>query len=261
MVVLILLNNHVEELVWPTQLTESTATVTEQLTTLYNTRNELLALITCCKQLIQSVTDQQNNSTLNDLMDTATVYISTEQAKRRVTIHTHQLQQHIDNIVQQLQSLPADTLQQHAALSEYIADTHNKQPLIDALNEYTQQTSNTDDVKAVKLFNTDTATLWFANKPLQRSDATNTKILLSKYLGSNEKSIVKVKLTNTASTQPTRTADVDAETRQAMMSYYQKQQKAQEQLQHAASDSHSAAFNPNALKNAIHGFSTVSYKT
>lgn len=260
--VLLVLCSTVDELVFETKLTESIDHVTTQITILYNLRNELLALITATKYLLQQrELDTAATSTLNDLLDTCTVYSSTEQAKRRVVIHQHQLQQYIDDIVQQLKRLPHDSIHLSNSLPQYISDQSacNKQLLLDELNQYIADTNNSDNVQTIKLFDNTTSSIWFANKPLPRSDVS---LNLSKYLGSNEKSIIKIRLSGSSTTQPasaTATNHIDPQTKQAMMTYYQKQKKINDELQNQNDNTNSVAFNPNALKNAIHGFSNISY--
>lgn len=95
----------------------------------------------------------------------------------------------------------------------------------------------------------DTAIMWFAGKQMARDQP------LSKYVGRNDKCMVKVKLTKKGSQAPQREPTVDEETKKKMMAYWHKKQQVNKALAEEDEDSYmnSSWANPKGFKNRIHG--------
>ena len=100
-----------------------------------------------------------------------------------------------------------------------------------------------------------TAVVWFAGKPLERSQ------LLSKYVGSNEKVTIKVKLEAAGAGAPSREPTVDAETQKRLMALWHKKDQEAKALSEGSDDSYlnSEWANPRGFKQAMHGLGGVSY--
>ena len=101
----------------------------------------------------------------------------------------------------------------------------------------------------------DTAVVWFAGKQLERSQP------LSKYVGSNEKVTVKVKLEAAGAGAPSREPAVDADTQRRVMALWHKKEAEAKALAEASDDSYlnSEWANPKGFKQAMHGLSGISY--
>jgi len=103
------------------------------------------------------------------------------------------------------------------------------------------------------------AVLWFAGKKIARgSDAA-----LSKFVGTNEKMLVKVKLTSERAAQPPqREPAVDAETQQKMIAMWHKKQEEDKRLAEADEDSYlnSEWANPRGFKQAAQGLGNVNFR-
>jgi len=91
--------------------------------------------------------------------------------------------------------------------------------------------------------------MWFAGKKMARDQ------LMSKYVGKNEKCVVKVKLTPANGSAPQREPAVDAETQKKMMALWHKKQEEQKNLEENNEDVYlnSAWANPKSMKNQLHG--------
>jgi len=91
--------------------------------------------------------------------------------------------------------------------------------------------------------------MWFAGKSMARDQP------LSKYVGRNDKCMVKVKMTKKGSQAPQREAAVDDETKKKMMAFWHKKQQVNKALAEEDEDSYmnSSWANPKNFKNKIHG--------
>lgn len=85
---------------------------------------------------------------------------------------------------------------------------------------------------------------------------------LSKFTGSNEKVILKVKLERPNAGAPSREPAVDAETQKKMMSFWHKKEQERKQLEEAEEDSYlnSEWANPKGYKQQIMGIGAVQYR-
>lgn len=103
-----------------------------------------------------------------------------------------------------------------------------------------------------RVYNPEEAQLWFCNKKLMRGE------VLSKYVGTNEKTKVVIKITkNSGSHQPVREPAVDEESRKRMMAFWHKKQETEKKLQADDDDSYltSQWADPQTLKRAFCGTS------
>ena len=100
-----------------------------------------------------------------------------------------------------------------------------------------------------------TAVLWFAGKQLDRSQP------LGKYVGSNEKVTIKVKLEAAGASAPAREPTVDAETQKRMMALWHRKDQEAKALAEESDDSYlnSEWANPRGFKQAMHGLGGISY--
>lgn len=99
--------------------------------------------------------------------------------------------------------------------------------------------------------------LWWAGKEL-RTDQT-----LEQYVGKNEKTKIKCKLSGKASGAPVREPRIDEQTHKAMLAHYYKKQEEDKKLRDNEDDSYldSEWANPKALKSAlVGGGRPISYK-
>jgi len=100
-----------------------------------------------------------------------------------------------------------------------------------------------------KLKDEQTGQLWFASRKLQRTEK------LSKYLGTNEKTKVIIKITSEKGGAPVREPSVDEEAHKQMLAFWHKKQEKDKELAKDDEDSYlmSEWANPNQLKTAFQG--------
>jgi len=101
-----------------------------------------------------------------------------------------------------------------------------------------------------------TAVLWFAGKSMDRS------LLLSKYIGTNEKVSIKAKIEPQSAGAPSREPPVDAETQKKMMALWHKKEQENKALQEENEDNYmnSEWANPNQFKQRMNGIGEISFK-
>jgi len=101
-----------------------------------------------------------------------------------------------------------------------------------------------------KVLDSKEAQLWFCSKKLMRGE------VLSKYVGTNEKTKVIIKITKKASSgQPAREPAVGEEERKRMMAYWHKKQEMEKELKEDDDDSYltSSWADPKSLKKSFTG--------
>lgn len=98
--------------------------------------------------------------------------------------------------------------------------------------------------------------LWFTSKKLDINDK------LYKYIGKNEKTKIIIKISKLKGHMPIREPIIDEETRKKMMSFWHKKQENDKILKEDDDESYlqSQWANPNALKNELHSFQSISIK-
>jgi len=107
-----------------------------------------------------------------------------------------------------------------------------------------------------KLRDEKTGQLWFASRKLQRKDA------LSKYIGTNDKTKVIIKITSEKGGAPVREPNVDEESHKQMLAFWHKRQETEKELAKDDEDSYLASewANPNQLKTAFQGMKDLRIK-
>jgi hypothetical protein len=113
--------------------------------------------------------------------------------------------------------------------------------------EGTEDLSGMEDSKHV--VEPDEGVLWFAGKAMIREQ------MLSKYVGTNDKCIIKAKLEKKGASAPQREPAVDEETRRAMIARYHKKQEQEKALAEDDDDAYANSVwaNPKEWKNNISG--------
>lgn len=268
MVLLILTNKGQSELIYETTIEETINNCTINITKLYNLYIICNTLIYNTKQLLTHIDDNNNNikQQLINLLNESESYISPQSIKSRRPTQSYQLQQYIDNINELLKQLPNDILDKYQPLQQYINNNNNDtQILIDEYNIYLEQPSNpsSDNILQYKLYDIDKSIIWFANKPWLRNNSDNNNNKISQYIGNNNKSILKIQLAHNVNNQPNSTNQIDINTKKAIMSYYQKQQQEQDELNksnNTGSDYNSPWADPNALKHKMYGLTNINFK-
>jgi hypothetical protein len=116
--------------------------------------------------------------------------------------------------------------------------------------ENTEDLSGQEESKNV--LDEDSCSLWFAGKQMMRDE------IMSKYVGKNEKCIVKAKFTAKNAGAPQRPPAVDGDTQKKMMAYWHKKQEQQKALEEDDEDQYlnSAWANPKNYKNQMQGLSS-----
>jgi len=107
-----------------------------------------------------------------------------------------------------------------------------------------------------KLKDEKTGQLWFASRKLQRTE------VLSKYIGTNEKTKVIIKITSEKGGAPVREPNVDEESHKQMLAFWHKKQETDKELAKDDEDSYlmSEWANPNQLKTAFQGMKDLRIK-
>lgn len=98
--------------------------------------------------------------------------------------------------------------------------------------------------------------LWFAGKCWDRDH------VLSKYLGTNEKTTIKARIESKGGNAPQREPAVDEETRKKMMSFWHKKEQEQAKLETEDEDSYlnSSWANPKGFKQSANGLGDIKFK-
>jgi len=104
-----------------------------------------------------------------------------------------------------------------------------------------------------KLKDEKTGQLWFASRKLQRTEK------LSKYIGTNEKTKVIIKITSEKGGAPVREPNIDEESHKQMLAFWHKKQEKDKELAKDDEDSYLASewANPNQLKTAFQGMKNL----
>jgi hypothetical protein len=112
---------------------------------------------------------------------------------------------------------------------------------------------------AKEVFDPTTSVLWFAGKKVSRGGGA----ALSKFVGANDKTLLKVKLTGERAAQPPqREPAVDAETQQKMIQMWHKKQAEDKALAQADEDSYlnSEWANPRGFKQSAQGLGDIRFR-
>jgi len=128
-------------------------------------------------------------------------------------------------------------------LPEYDAVRHNL--------EGNEDLSGMEDSKHV--LDEESCSLWFAGKQLMRDE------VMSKYVGKNNKCIIKAKLQPKSVGAPQREPAVDEDTKKKMMAYWHRKQEETKKLNEADEDAYlnSAWADPKGYKNAMNGIANI----
>jgi hypothetical protein len=167
-------------------------------------------------------------------------YVSVQQAAKRVALSLDKIEELVQNV-------------KGAVMMAYPMGL----PEFDVVRQAIEGNESLAGTEASKyVLDVDTCSMWFAGKQMQRSQP------LSKYLGKNDKCMIKAKLTGKGSQAPQREPTVDEETKKKMMAYWHKKQETHKKLEEEDEDSYmnSSWANPKGFKNNIHGLGGVSWR-
>jgi hypothetical protein len=184
--------------------------------------------------------DQTVGNTLLKCATSAEQLVSNELAKRRLATDLSKVNEAIQNI-------------KGAVMMAYPMGLPKWDSVSCALDDEEDLTGSEDSKHVV---DPETCMLWFAGKQMLRDQA------LSKYVGKNEKCIIKAKLESKGAGAPQREPAIDAETKKAMMAKWYKKQEEDKALAEDDDDAfaNSAWANPKAWKNDIAGVGNVRFR-
>jgi hypothetical protein len=271
--VMITITKMTETFIVEASVNDSVEDVTKKAATMHNTRMRVRRLVGAVRQLVKygpmkphdkhGLSEEQINAKGNDQLytgdplgmregkpcdktvgetllkcaTTAEVSVSNELAKRRMATDMEKIQECIQNI-------------KGAVMMAYPMGLPDWDPVSCAIDDE-ENLEGTEDSKYV--LDVDTCSMWFAGKQMMRDQA------LSKYVGKNEKCIIKAKLEKKGSGAPAREPAVDEETRKAMMARWHKKQEEEKKLAEDDEDAfqNSAWANPKEWKNNIAGVGNI----
>jgi len=183
--------------------------------------------------------NERLQATLNKVCDEADAAISVNHAKARRVLPVALIDTCLDNLRGAVTMAYPMQLPEHDAVRQCI--------------EQREDLSQHEDGKLA--VDESTAVLWFAGKPLERSQP------LSKYVGNNEKVTIKAKLEGAGGSAPSREPTVDAETQKRLMALWHKKDQEAKAMAEESDDSYlnSEWANPRGFKQSMHGLGGISY--
>lgn len=183
---------------------------------------------------------QQLQGTLNQCAADAEEAISNNHAKLRRPLSVARILETVQNC-------------KGAVMMAYPGGLPDWDPVKRALDD-TEELGGTEDSKHV--LDPASSSLWFAGKCWDRDH------LVSKYLGSNEKTTIKARIESKGGNAPQREPAVDEETRKKMMAFWHKKEQEQAKLDNEDEDSYlnSAWANPKGFKQNAIGMGEIKFK-